>query len=85
MVYFRPYTGASVIVRRKYCFNQEEIEVLQSQCRGQGSGKNYLAWIRAHDINSIGLTTRALGWKTGLSSHHFLSKLEKQYFYLLEW
>lgn len=85
MVYLRPYTGASDMVKRKYCFNQEEIEASQSQGRGQGSGKSYLPWIRAHEINSIGLTTRAPGWKTGRSPHHFLSKLEKQYFYLLEW
>lgn len=73
------------MVKRKYCFNQEEIEALQSQGRGRGSGKIYLPWIRAHDINSIGLTTRVPGWKTHRKPHHFLSKLEAKYFYLLEW
>ncbi len=85
MVNIRPCTGASDMVKRKYCFNQEQIEAFQSQGRGLGSGKSYLPWIRAHDINSIGLTTRVPGWKTGRSPHHFLSKLEAKYFYLLEW
>ena len=73
------------MVKRKYCFNQGKIEELQSQGLGQGTGKSYLPWIRAHDINSIGLTSRVPGWKTGRSPHHFLSKLEAKYFYLLEW
>ena len=72
------------MAKRKYCFDNAGIEKLQSEGRGQGSGSDYIPWIRAHDINSIGLTTRAPGWKSG-RIHHFLSKLEAHYFYCLEW
>ncbi len=72
------------MAKRKYCFDDAGIEKLQSGGHGQGSGINYIPWIRAHDINSIGLTTRAPGWKSG-RIHHFFSKLEAHYFYCLEW
>ena len=67
------------MAKRKYCFDDAGIEKLQSEGRGQGSGSDYLPWIRAHDINSIGLTSRIPGWKSG-RIHHFLSKLEAHYF-----
>ncbi len=51
MVYFRPYTGASDMVKRKYCFNEEEIESLQSEGCGSGVGRDYLPWILAQQIN----------------------------------
>ena len=67
------------MAKRKYCFDDVGIEKLQSEGRGQGSGSNYTPWIRAYDINSIGLTTRAPGRKSE-RIHHFLSKLEAHYF-----
>ena len=70
--------------KRKYCFDQAKIEKLRSEGRGLGSGSKYVPWICAGDFGSAGLTTRVLGWKSG-RDHHLLSKLEKQYFYLLEW
>ena len=72
------------MAKRKYCFDDAGIEKLQSEGRGLGSGNDYIPWIRAHDINSIGLATRAPGWKSG-RIHHFLSKLEAHYFYCLKW
>ena len=45
------------MAKRKYCFDDVGIEKLQSEGRGQGSGSHYTPWIKAHDINSIGLTT----------------------------
>lgn len=36
------------------------------------------------DIASTGLASRIKGWKTG-RVHHLLSKLETEYFYVLEW
>ena len=71
--------------KRKHCFNQAKIEKLRSEGRGLGSGSSYFPWIRAHDFGSVGLTARVLGWKSSGRDHHFFSKLEKQYFYLLEW
>lgn len=50
--------------------------------RGQGYGLDYKPWLLIHDVPSLGLVTRAKGWKTG-REHHLLSQLELEYFYLL--
>lgn len=72
------------MAKRKCCFNLEKIEKLRAEGRGRGNGRDYSPWILAHDIKSIGLTTRIAGHKSG-RVHHFLSRLEVKYFYLLEW
>ena len=72
------------MAKRKCCFDETRIERLRSGGRGSGSGSNYVPWICAQDFGSAGLTTRVPGWKTG-RIHHFFSRLEVRYFYLLEW
>jgi len=52
--------------------------------RGSGEGSNYQPWISIHDFPSHGTVARIKGWKTN-RVHHFLSKYELQYFFLLEW
>lgn len=52
--------------------------------RGQGRLADYKPWIQIQDIASEGVSLRVFGWKTG-REHHFLSKLEMEYFFLLEW
>ncbi len=52
--------------------------------RGLGRGAAYKPGLRIQDVSSIGLATRDKGWKTG-RPHHFLSKLEWMYFYVLGW
>ena len=52
--------------------------------RGQGKGSSYKPWLQIQDVPSIGLATRIKGWKTS-RVHHFLSNLELNYFYILEW
>lgn len=52
--------------------------------RGQGKGSSYKPWLLIQDVPSIGLATRIKGWKTS-RVHHFLSNLELNYFYVLEW
>lgn len=52
--------------------------------RGQGKGSSYKPWLLIQDVPSIGLATRIKGWKTN-RVHHFLSNLELNYFYILEW
>lgn len=59
-------------------------EKLIKEGRGQGRGKNYQPWLTVRDVPSTGLSTRIAGWKTE-RVHHFLSKLELSYFYILEW
>lgn len=52
--------------------------------RGQGEGAAYIPWITIHDFSSRGIVTRVFGHKTQ-RTHHFLSRNELLYFYLLEW
>jgi hypothetical protein len=40
--------------------------------------------IQVHHISSYGVSGRICGWKSG-RTHHLLSKLERQWFYILEW
>ena len=72
------------MAKRKYRFDEAKIKKLRSEGRGLGSGGNYVPWLRARDFGSRGLTSRVLGWKSG-REHHLFSKLEKQFFFLLEW
>lgn len=52
--------------------------------RGKGRGSDYTPSLRIQDVPSRGLATRIQGWKTN-REHHFFSKLELLFFYLLEW
>ncbi|MDQ3816226.1 MAG: TnsA endonuclease N-terminal domain-containing protein [Acidobacteriota bacterium] len=49
-----------------------------------GRGESYEPYLHIQDVPSIGLATREKGWKTK-RIHHFLSKLEWLYFFILEW
>lgn len=61
-----------------------QIEKRINEGRGKGRFENYLPWIRIQDIASKGLSTRIKGWKSN-RIHQLLSKIELNYFYLLEW
>jgi hypothetical protein len=52
--------------------------------RGQGEGFSYLPWVSVHDFSSRGIVSRIAGNKTN-RVHHFLSRNELYYFFLLEW
>ncbi len=52
--------------------------------RGQGEGPAYLPCISIHDFLSRGIVSRIAGYKTK-RIHHFLSRNELNYFFLLEW
>jgi len=47
-------------------------------------GAAYQPFLETHHVSSRGIASRIPGWKTG-RVHHLLSKLENQFFYLLEW
>lgn len=51
--------------------------------RGQGTGKDYKPWITIHDLASKGVSSRVLGRTTG-RIHHFLSRNETAFFYILD-
>lgn len=70
--------------KRRSVINERTIKERLKDGRGQGRGASYKPWLRIQDVPSQGLVTRIKGWKT-VRCHHFLSKLECQYFYILEW
>ena len=72
------------MAKRKRVINERVIERRLKEGRGQGEGADYQPWLHIQDVPSQGLATRIKGWKTG-RCHHLLSKLECQYFYILEW
>ncbi|MGE7944837.1 TnsA endonuclease N-terminal domain-containing protein [Lysinibacillus xylanilyticus] len=72
------------MAKRRTELTEKKIAEMEKEGRGQGTGGNYKPWITVQDFPSSGLVTRSKGWKTK-RIHHFLSKLERDYFYVLEW
>lgn len=52
--------------------------------RGIGTGSDYIPWIKIQDVPSLGRSTRVKGIKS-CRKHDFLSDMERNYFYLLEY
>ena len=65
-------------------WNQRIYQQYLNSGRGQGEGPAYLPWISIQDFSSRGMVSRIPSYKTG-RVHHFLSRNELYYFYLLEW
>lgn len=72
------------MAKRKRRRTIESIRRLIRQGRGSGRLGDYKPWLYIQDVASRGLACRTKGWKTG-RVHHFLSRLELLYFFLLEW
>lgn len=70
--------------RKRENSTETKIEKWIKEGRGQGEGADYKPWLEIQDVSSNGYSTRSLGWKTE-RKHSFLSELELQYFYTLEW
>jgi len=70
--------------RRKYSYTKAKRERYLRENRGQGNGLNYKPWLNVQDLASLGRSTRVYSIKTG-RTHHFLSDLETNYFYLFDW
>lgn len=60
------------------------IEKMLKEGRGQGIGPEYKPWIKIQDVPSLGRATRLKGIKTE-RQHEFLSDMERNYFYILEY
>ena len=56
---------------------------LMEEGRGQGVLQDYKPWITIHDLASKGVVSRVWGQKTG-RIHHFLSRNETAFFYILD-
>jgi len=50
---------------------------------GIGEGEFYKPWLRVQDVKSRGVRSQVLGLKTG-RTHHMLSSIETEFFYLAE-
>lgn len=72
------------MAKRKREFTDAKIERFIKEGRGQGTGKDYLPWLRIQDVPSEGRATRGVGWTTG-RRHELLSDIERDYCYLLDY
>lgn len=72
------------MAKRMRSWNRAKYEQYIKAGRGQGEGSSYLPWVSVHDFSSLGIVSRIAGHKTS-RVHHFLSRNELNYFFLLEW
>lgn len=72
------------MAKRKRSLTENKIEKLIKEGRGQGTGNEYQPWILIQDVPSLGRATRLKGIKTN-RQHEFLSDMERDYFYILEY
>lgn len=76
--------GGDIMAKRKREITEAKIERFIKEGRGQGTGKEYLPWLRIQDVPSEGRATRGVGWTTG-RRHELLSDNERDYCYLLDY
>lgn len=72
------------MAKRKREITRSKIERLIREGRGQGTGNEYLPWLRIQDVPSSGRASRLVGWTTG-RMHELLSDIERDYLYLLDY
>ncbi|CEG25316.1 heteromeric transposase endonuclease subunit TnsA [Bacillus sp. B-jedd] len=70
--------------KRKRGMNEQKYNRWIKEGRGQGEGKEYKPWLTIHDVPSSGVVSREKSWTVG-RIHHLLSRLELNYFYVLDW
>lgn len=73
MAKIRSKTTASSIARRI------------KQGRGQGHFSTYKPWLTIHDVPSLGVVTRILGWKSSRLHHYLSEHFELAHHYQMEW
>ena len=71
------------MAKRNADWNEDKLNRWIKEGRGQGEGRDYKPWITITDFPSQGRCARVKGIKTG-RVHHFLSDIQREYFYLLE-
>lgn len=70
--------------KRKNDWTEKKIEKYIKEGRGQGELNNYKPWLTIQNLSSTGNSSGLMGWKTN-RRHEFLSDLERDYFFILEW
>ena len=71
------------MAKHRSAWNCRRYHRLIDEGRGQGTGPNYKPWITIHDFASKGVCSRVWGRKAG-RIHHFMSKNETAFFYILD-
>lgn len=69
------------MTKRKRLINAKK---LMKEGRGQGLGSKYKPWLKIQDVPSLGRVSRIKGIRTE-RQHEFLSDLERNYFYILDY
>ena len=68
--------------KKRIQWNEQTYLRFLREGRGQGSGQEYIPWIKIHDFPSKGVCSRIYCEKTH-RIHHLLSHNEENYFYML--
>lgn len=65
---------------------KRKLDIAKMIKEGRGTGKDdkYKPWIKIQDVPSLGRSSRIKGIKTG-RMHQFLSDMERNFFYILEY
>ncbi|OAH57955.1 transposase [Domibacillus aminovorans] len=70
--------------KRTNGWKEEKIARYYAEGRGKGELASYKPWLTIQNVPSSGRVHRFKGWKTN-RIYHFLSDLERDYCYLLDW
>lgn len=70
--------------RFNYELTIDKIEKFKAEGRGQGEYEDYKPWLTVRDFPSNGRCSREYGVKVN-REYHFLSDLERYFFYITEW
>lgn len=71
------------MAKHRAAWNCRRYHRLIDEGRGQGAGADYKPWLTIHDFPSKGVVSRVWGRKAG-RIHHFMSKNETAFFYILD-
>ncbi len=72
------------MAKRDYKWNVSKLERFLKEGRGTGEGEKYKPWLITQDYPSMGVATRIFSQKTN-RMHHFFSKNQLFFFYILEY
>ncbi len=72
------------MAKRKRLTTTKSIEKRIEEGRCKKDGKDYIPWYKVQDVASAGVSLKTFSPLTK-RQHHLLSRLESNYFYILEW
>ena len=72
------------MAKRKRALTENTIKKRKKEGRCTGDGKDYIPWIKVQDIASLGVSLKTFSYETN-RQHHLLSRLESQFYYIVEW